>query len=260
METTHRQSSDGAVSLILFYTIGLLDKLNHIRECCLKTSLHGLWQHHGWHLETFAGLTRASLLRDVAVGHHQNHWLGLTLSNEVVHNLCSTPQLAPSVLVATDTMQQVEYRIILAAGLIAGWCVNGESAGDACSRTLVPHLANCAVSHLVNLIKVGALVATNQQNAEQIVDVADVVNVQWVNNLNTVNNHVVGVELGLQRLCGITPHALLILYQIYHAWSVVGVTCELYLLSRQHVAGNLYLLGLRGNKVECNTVVGMYIG
>ena len=260
VETTHRQTGDGAVSLVLLDAVGLLDELNHIGECCLKTSLHGLWQHHGWYLETLAGLTRTSLLRDVAVGHHQNHWLGLTLSNEVVHNLSSTSQLAPGVLVATDTVQQVEHWIILAAGLVAGWCVDSEAACKSSSRTLVPYFAYCAMSHLVNLVQIGTLVATNQQNAEQIVDVADVVNIQWVDNLYTVNNHVVGVEFGLQRFCGIAPHALLVLYQINHSRGVVGVTAELYLLCWQHIAGNLHLFSLGGNQIKCYTVVGMYIG
>ena len=116
------------------------------------------------------------------------------------------------------------------------------------------------MSHLVNLVQISTLVATDEQYAEQIVDVANVVNVQWVDNLYTVNNHVVGIEFGLKRLCGVAPHALVVLNQIDYSWSVVGVAGELYLLSRQHVAGDLYLLSLGGNQVECHTVVGMYVG
>ena len=129
VETTHRQTCDGTVSLVLLNTICLLDKLHYIGECCLEATLHGLRKHHGRHLESLAGLAWTSLLRDVAVGHHYQHRLGLTLSNQVVENLGCTTQFTPSVLVATDTVQQVEYRILLAAGLVAGRSVNGEAAG-----------------------------------------------------------------------------------------------------------------------------------
>ena len=260
VETTHRQTGDGAVSLILLHTVGLLNELHDIGESGLETALHGLRQHHGWYLESLAGLARTSLLRDVTVGHHHQHRLGFALSNQVVENLGCTSQFAPGILVATDTMQQVEYRIRLTAGFVAGRGVNGETTGEAGSRTLVPNLTNGAMSHLVNLIKVGALVATNQQYAEQVVDVADVIHIQRVDNLYTIHNHIIGIKLGLQGFGRETPNTLFVLYQVHHVGSVVSVTAKLHLLWGQEVAGNLYLLCLRGNEVECHTVVGMYIG
>ena len=229
METTHRQTGDGAVSLILLHTVGLLNELHDIGEGSLETALHGLRQHHGWHLEALAGLARTSLLRDVTVGHHHQHRLGFALSNQVVENLGCTSQFAPGILVATDTMQQVEYRIRLTAGFVAGRGVNGETTGEAGSRTLVPNLTNGAMSHLVNLIKVGALVATNQQYAEQVVDVADVIHIQRVDNLYTIHNHIIGIKLGLQGVGRETPNTFLVLHQIHHVGSVVGVTAKLYL-------------------------------
>ena len=229
METTHRQTGNGAVGLILLYTVGLLYKLNDIGEGCFETALHGLRQHHGWHLESLAGLARTSLLRDVTVGHHHQHRLGFALSNQVVENLGCTSQLAPGILVATDTVQQVEYRILLTAGFVAGRGVNGETTGEASCRTLVPHLTNGAMSHLVDLVEVGTLVATNQQYAEQVVDVADVIHIQRVDNLYTIHNHIIGIKLGLQRFGRETPYTFLVLHQIHHVGSVVGVTAKLYL-------------------------------
>ena len=229
METTHRQTSDGAVSLILLYTVGLLYKLYYIGESGLEATLHGLWQHHGRHLEALAGLARTSLLRDVTVGHHHQHRLGLALSNQVVENLGCTSQFAPGILVATDTVQQVEYRILLTAGFVAGRGVNGETTGETGCRTLVPHLTNGAMSHLVNLVQIGTLVATDEQYAEQVVDVADVIHIQRVDNLYTIHNHIIGIKLGLQGFGRETPNTFLVLHQIYHVGSVVGVTAKLYL-------------------------------
>ena len=104
VETTHRQASDSTMSLILLHTISLLDEVHHIGESSLKRTLHGLGQHHRGHLEAFRGLTRASLLRDVTIGHHHQHRLCLTLGNEVIQDLGSTTQFTPCILVATNTM------------------------------------------------------------------------------------------------------------------------------------------------------------
>ena len=47
--------------------------------------------------------------------------------------------------------------------------------------------------HLIHFVEIYALVTTNQQHAKQVVDVADVVDVQRVNNLDAVYNHVIRV-------------------------------------------------------------------
>ena len=42
METTHRQTSDGTVRLVLLHTVGLLDEVHHIRKGRLERALHRL--------------------------------------------------------------------------------------------------------------------------------------------------------------------------------------------------------------------------
>ena len=260
VEATHRQSGNGTVRLVLLHTVGLLDEFHHIGEGGLEGTLHGLRQHHRGHAKTLGGLTRASLLRDVAVGHHQNHRLGLALGDEVVHDLCGTTQLAPCILVATDAVQQIEYGIFLTAGLVACRGVDGQSTGNIGRRTLVPYLCHRTVSHLVHLIQVCAGVTANEQHAEQVVDVADVIDVQRVDNLHAVDNHIIRIEFGLQGFCGETPHTLLVLHEVDNTWGVVGVSHILHLLRGQHVASKLHLLGLGGYQVESHRVVGMNIG
>ena len=90
MKATHRQTRDGTMGFVLFHAIGLLNELHHIGEGSLERALHRLGEHHRGHLEALRGLTRTSLLRDVAVGHHHEHGLSLALGDEVVENLSGT--------------------------------------------------------------------------------------------------------------------------------------------------------------------------
>ena len=103
-------------------------------------------------------------MRDIAIGHHHNHGLGLALGDEVVEDLGSTAKLAPRILVATDAMQQVEHGILLAAGLIAGRGVDGDATCQTSRRTLVPDLAHGAVGHLVHLVEVCTGIAADEQH------------------------------------------------------------------------------------------------
>ena len=248
------------MGLVFLHAVGLLDELHHIGKGCLETALHGLGQHHGGDAESLGSLTRTSLLRDVAIGHHHQHGLGLALCNQVVEYLGSTSQFAPGILVTTDAMQQIEHRILLAAGLIACRGVNSESAGEPCSRTLVPCLAHGAMGHLVYFIEVGPCITTDEQHTEQVVDVADVVDIQGVNDFHSIDNHVIGIELGLQGGRGEAPHTIAVLHQVGHPRCIVSIALIFHLLSGQEVASNLHLLCLGGNQVEGDAIVGMYIG
>ena len=115
------------------------------------------------------------------------------------------------------------------------------------------------MSHLVHLIEIGAGITTYQQHTEEVVDVADIIDVQRINDLHTIDYHIIGVELRLQSLSGEAPDAFFVLHEVGHTWHIVSVTAKLHLLWRQEVAGDLYFLCLRGNQVECHGVVGMHI-
>ena len=157
-------------------------------------------------------------------------------------------------------MQQIEHGVLLAAGLVAGRGVDRHTTGETCRRTLVPHLAHGAVGHLVHLVKVCTGITTNEQHAEQVVDVADVVDVQGIDGLHAVHDHVISIELGLQGLGGEAPHAIVVLHEIHHARSVVGIATELDLLRRKEVTSDLHLLCLRGNDVEGDGIVSIHDG
>ena len=157
-------------------------------------------------------------------------------------------------------MQQIEHRILLAAGLIACRGVDSEPAGKSCRGTLVPNLADCAVGHLVYLIEVGPCITADEQHTEQVVDVADVIDIQGVNDFHPVYNHVIGIELGFQGGRGEAPHTIAVFHQVGHTRGIVGVALIFHLLGGQEIASNLHFLGLGCNQVEGDTVVGMNIG
>ena len=116
------------------------------------------------------------------------------------------------------------------------------------------------MSHLVDLIEISTGITTNQQDTEQVVDVADIIDIQRIDDLHTIHNHIIGIELRLQCLRSKAPYALVVLHEISHTRHIVGVTTELDLLRRQEVASDLNLLCLWGYQIESHGVVGMDIG
>ena len=116
------------------------------------------------------------------------------------------------------------------------------------------------MSHLVDLIEIGTGITTNEQYAEQIVDIADIIDVQRIDDLHAVYDHIIGIEFRLQSLRGETPHTLVVLHEIHNAWSIVfAITIDLDFLCWQEITCNLYLLSLGGDEVKGNGIVSMYI-
>ena len=115
------------------------------------------------------------------------------------------------------------------------------------------------MSHLVHLIEIGAGITTDQQHAEEVVDVADVIDVQRIDDLHTIHQHIISIEFRFQSLGGEAPYTFLILHEVGHTWHIVGVTAKLHLLRGEEVASDLYFLSLRGNQIESDGVVGMHV-
>ena len=110
--TTHRQTANSSVSTILQGAIVGIYIVHDVHEALWNGSNSGILrtstaiaEARGVH--TKRPLTGGSLTVGVAIGHHDDHGLGLTRSNQVVEDLSSTSEFAPGVLVATGTMQQV---------------------------------------------------------------------------------------------------------------------------------------------------------
>ena len=92
-----------------------------------------------WGVHTEGPLTRSSLTVRITIGHDHDHGLSLTRSNQVVEDLGSTSELAPGVLVATSSVQQIEHRI-LATLVIAGRGIDGHTTLHLQCGAVVPNL------------------------------------------------------------------------------------------------------------------------
>jgi hypothetical protein len=73
---------------------------------------------------------RRRFVRRAAVAHHDDHWDGLVVGNEIVESREGGAELRPVVLVAADAVQQVEHRILAPArvrGTVSLHAVAGSS-------------------------------------------------------------------------------------------------------------------------------------
>ena len=140
METTHRKTCYGTTLCTGDGTIATIHKLHYLRERCLERSLHGLRQSQCRDYQIFRCLSWSCLLRDIAIGHDDDHWLRLALRNEVIENLRSTSQIHPRFLVATDAMQEIKHRIFLLAGLVTCRSIYCHTASKTSFGIIIPDL------------------------------------------------------------------------------------------------------------------------
>ena len=140
MEATHRQTCYGTVLTICQSAITGIHKLHYLRERYLERALHGLRQSQCRNYQIIRSLSWSCLLRDIAIGHDDDHWLRLALRNEVIEDLRSTSQIHPRFLVATDAMQEIKHRIFLLAGLITCRGIYCHTTSKASFGIIIPDL------------------------------------------------------------------------------------------------------------------------
>ena len=83
METTHRKSGYGSVSLIRDRTVTVIDEMNDLGETLLVRAIliTGEAVAHGWFVIQVIGCFAGSgLFTGIAVWHNDKHWLYLALA------------------------------------------------------------------------------------------------------------------------------------------------------------------------------------
>ncbi len=197
----HRQTGYGARLLLGYGAVGRVDELHYVGECRLERALHGLGQ-----LDAGCGISQRRLARcglqcRVAVGHDDDHRLGLALRDEVVEYLRRAAQLAPCVLVASHAVQQIEYGVALVALLVSGGSVDSQTALHAEGGAVVPYLRYGAVGHVGDLVEVGTVAADDEyvSNARYV---ANGVYVARIVDSQTVDDERIAVQLGREGLGG----------------------------------------------------------
>ena len=107
METTHRKSGYGSVSLIRDRTVTVIDEMNDLGETLLVRAIliTGEAVAHGRLVIQVIGCFAGSgLFTGITVWHNDKHWLYLAFGNQVIHDTGGTTKLQPSVLVAATAM------------------------------------------------------------------------------------------------------------------------------------------------------------
>ena len=165
-------------------------------------------------------------------------------------------------------MEEVEYGI-LAALVVARWGVDGHAALHLQRRTVVPHLGEIAVGHLVHTVEVTlvALLFADDEDIGERHDVAVHVDIGGVFHArHAIDVEGVTIHLGGEFLRGVGPHTIPPLNQLCHAWGVI-LAIAFYLdgLWGQEVARHLHFHCLGRKEVESHCAVrvddrGLYAG
>lgn len=90
METTHRKSGYGPVSLIRDRTVTVIDEMNDLGETLLVRAIliTGEAVAHGWLvIQVIGRLAGSGLLAGITVWHNDKHWLYLAFGNQVIHDI-----------------------------------------------------------------------------------------------------------------------------------------------------------------------------
>ena len=246
METAHGKSGNGSRMFTGNCAVVFVNEFHDIRESLFKTGIHRPRKFHGGTHEAVATLTGSGFEVDIAVGHDHNHWLCLSLCNEVVQNLCRSSQLAPGIFIASHTMKKIKHRKAF-AGIAVVCCRRIDrhpTAGPQRGR-IVPYLGQRTVGNIVHLIKVCSAVADNE-NVAYSTHIAKTEDIARVVDLQTVHDERIAVEFGRQRLwCGVRPYAVR-LCKVGH--------------ERLEVADNLHPDGFRRTEAESDGMVCMDFG
>ena len=91
VKSTHGKACDGSVCFVGLYPIVAFDKLDDVAESTLIGTIHGFWDHELGFVEVLISLSRGGILNHVTIWHHHDHRLGFSLSDQIVHDLSSTP-------------------------------------------------------------------------------------------------------------------------------------------------------------------------
>ena len=158
-------------------------------------------------------------------------------------------------------MQEVEDGVLLARSLVAGWGIDGEATVGAEGLAVIPHLANGAMGHVVDVVVVAFVILLLAYD-ELVGDsghVAVDIDVGGVDGANTIFGECIGVVSGRNRSGGgVFPNAVLAFLHIY--WGIDGPNATILSrddLLRQEFASQLHGLGLGSTIAEGDGEVGV---
>ena len=201
MPAAHRESGDGAPLFFLDSPIVTVDEGDNFPE--------GRREWRDARTSVLVGVSvaevgRCRLLGGVAVGHHQDHRLGLAGGDQVVQDLRGAAQVQPGILVTGVAVEEVEDGITLLAGLIARRGVDVQPAAHLEHLAVVPAGGDGAVRDVLHAVQVAFLPADD----EVVHPARDVLHegIVQVQDGLPVHGQAVEIHLGSQRRCGVGPY------------------------------------------------------
>ena len=203
----HGEAGDGAAFFLGDGAVVGIDEGDDLREGINEVGFSGEGVAVGVSVSVVGG---CGLLGGVAVGHDQDHRLGLALGDEVVEDLRGAAEVKPGVLVTGVAMEEVEDGIFLLAALLVprrGIDVDATSVAE--GLAVIPAGGDGAVGDVVDSVNV-APVAFLLGNDEIVHPARDVLDdgIVEVHDGGAVHCEAVEIEFGSQGLGGVGPDSV----------------------------------------------------
>ena len=250
MATAHRQTCYGATLWFADYTIVRLNMLDNItkriHKTCIVFRFHTLSTR--WINQTLGCLTRSCLLPSVTVGYNHNHWLTLTLSDKIIHNMLGTTLNNPSLLVTTRTVQQIEYGVLLLALLISCGSIDCNATVKTERCTMIPLTFQTTVSNICRHIVIAIASAHNHDICHRS-KISIEIDIGRVVNLQSINNKTIIEKFRNERRRSPLPHSLIATHHIGTSYGLSIRCCK--------VANNRHLLCIGSLQTERYTSIAI---
>ena len=152
VETAHRQSRNRPALLRFVHTVSTLDKLHNVSERAFHSAIHRFRQVEYRLVDTSGSLARSGLLRNISIGHHNNHRLRFPRSNQIIEYLRRASQRNPCLLVATHAMQKIKHRVNAITILVARRSIDSHAPVHIQALAIVPYPRDRAVRNIINTV------------------------------------------------------------------------------------------------------------
>ena len=159
------------------------------------------------------GLTTCGLrfsgqqLRRVAIRQHDNHLLGLFVSQQIVENVIHTAHLIIHFLSIRRAADEVEHGILLLEVLhVRRWQIDNSLIGSTKALGIIMDILQASVRHILDIVRQCA-VARNLQQAVFEAFVGEVLVVLRVHHAHSIDDEAIGIHVRGSRSQRRSPHA-----------------------------------------------------
>ena len=150
-------------------------------------------------------------LHGVTVWHHHNHLLGLTSSQQVIHDIVHTTDFVVHLFGIGGTADEVKHRVaFLVVTHIGRWQINHGMVGGTNGLRIVVDILHPAMCHISNIVRQGSILVSRRYLQQTVLEtfVGEVLRILRVHHTDTVDNEAVGIHVGRSRSEGHRPQTV----------------------------------------------------